>query len=99
MRTITRLYHRPEDATRTVQELKAQGIDEGDINSIFQIFASSKGSRGTGLGLPVSQKIVREHGGKIVVTSRPGHGATFVIEEVNKLLAGSVFPILSDTPL
>ena len=33
-----------------------------------------------GLGLPVSQKIVREHGGKIIVTSRPGHGATFMIE-------------------
>ncbi len=45
------------------------GIEEADIPSIFQIFASSKGSRGTGLGLPVSQKIVREHGGKIVVTS------------------------------
>jgi signal transduction histidine kinase len=56
------------------------GIDEDDIHSIFQIFASSKGSRGTGLGLPVSQKIVREHGGKIIVTSRPGHGATFLIE-------------------
>ena len=56
------------------------GIEEADIPSIFQIFASSKGSRGTGLGLPVSQKIVREHGGKIVVSSRPGEGATFEIE-------------------
>jgi signal transduction histidine kinase len=56
------------------------GIDEAEIPTIFQIFASSKGSRGTGLGLPVSQKIVREHGGKIIVTSRPGQGATFVIE-------------------
>jgi signal transduction histidine kinase len=56
------------------------GIDEADIPAIFQIFASSKGSRGTGLGLPVSQKIIREHGGKISVSSRPGHGATFVIE-------------------
>ena len=56
------------------------GIDEDEIHSIFQIFASTKGSRGTGLGLPRSQKIVREHGGKIIVTSRPGHGATFLIE-------------------
>jgi signal transduction histidine kinase len=56
------------------------GIDETDIPSMFQIFSSSKGARGTGLGLPVSQKIVREHGGKISVTSRPGLGATFVIE-------------------
>jgi signal transduction histidine kinase len=56
------------------------GIDEADIPAIFQIFASTKGSRGTGLGLPVSQKIVREHGGKITVKSRKGHGATFSIE-------------------
>ena len=58
----------------------ASGIDEADIASIFQVFASTKGSRGTGLGLPVSQKIVREHGGKIVVTSKPGQGSQFVIE-------------------
>ena len=56
------------------------GIDEAEIPSIFQFFASTKGSRGTGLGLPVSQKIIREHGGKISVTSRPGEGSTFVIE-------------------
>ena len=54
------------------------GIDEADIASIFQIFASTKGSRGTGLGLPVSQKIIREHGGRIVVTSQPGQGSTFI---------------------
>jgi signal transduction histidine kinase len=56
------------------------GIDEAEVPSIFQLFASTKGSRGTGLGLPVSQKIIREHGGKISVTSRPGEGSTFVIE-------------------
>lgn len=56
------------------------GIDEEDLASIFQVFSSSKGSRGTGLGLPVSQKIIREHGGKIVVTSKVGQGSTFVID-------------------
>ena len=56
------------------------GIDQSEIDSIFQIFASSKGSRGTGLGLPVSRKIIREHGGSITVTSSPGKGACFVIE-------------------
>jgi two-component system, NtrC family, sensor kinase len=56
------------------------GIDEADVPSIFQIFASTKGSRGTGLGLPVSQKIIREHGGKIVVKSERGRGSTFSIE-------------------
>lgn len=56
------------------------GIEESEISSIFQIFASSKGSRGTGLGLPVSRKIIREHGGTIIVSSEPGQGATFLIE-------------------
>ena len=56
------------------------GIDETDIGSIFQIFASSKGSRGTGLGLPVSRKIIGEHGGTITVKSQPGQGATFLID-------------------
>ena len=51
------------------------GIDEAEIGSIFQIFASSKGSRGTGLGLPVSRKIISEHGGSITVSSQPGQGA------------------------
>jgi signal transduction histidine kinase len=56
------------------------GINEADIASIFQVFASTKGARGTGLGLPVSQKIIREHGGKIVVLSKRGQGSQFIIE-------------------
>ncbi len=56
------------------------GIPEGEVGGIFRVFASTKGSRGTGLGLSVSQKIVREHGGKISVVSEPGKGSTFTIE-------------------
>ncbi|MGE3819648.1 MAG: ATP-binding protein [Isosphaeraceae bacterium] len=56
------------------------GIDDSKLETIFEVFSSSKGSRGTGLGLPVSQKIVREHGGKIVVTTAPGQGSTFTVE-------------------
>ena len=67
------------DARITVAD-NGVGIAEEDIGSIFQVFASTKGSRGTGLGLPVSQKIIREHGGKIVVTSKVGKGSQFVIE-------------------
>jgi signal transduction histidine kinase len=65
---------------RVVVADNGPGIDEADIPSIFQIFASTKGSSGTGLGLPVSQKIIREHGGRIVVESRVGQGASFIIE-------------------
>ena len=56
------------------------GIAEDALPTIFAVFASTKGARGTGLGLPVSQKIIREHGGKIVVASKVGQGAEFTIE-------------------
>ncbi|MFO0958712.1 MAG: GAF domain-containing sensor histidine kinase [Isosphaeraceae bacterium] len=56
------------------------GIAPEDIAGIFQVFASKKGGRGTGLGLPVSRKILREHGGEIHVTSRLGKGSRFVLE-------------------
>ena len=44
---------------------------------IFKPFVSTKGSRGTGLGLPVSLKIVQEHGGEVILESEPGEGTTF----------------------
>ena len=40
----------------------------------------AKGSRGTGLGLPVSQKILKEHGGRIRVESQAGVGSRFILE-------------------
>jgi signal transduction histidine kinase len=56
------------------------GIPPGEVGRIFEVFASTKGSRGTGLGLPVSQKIVREHGGTIRIDSEVGKGSTFTVE-------------------
>jgi len=56
------------------------GIEPGEVGEIFQVFASTKGSRGTGLGLPVSRKIAREHGGSIEIASEVGKGSTFTIE-------------------
>lgn len=41
------------------------GINTEDREKIFSLFESKKGARGTGLGLPVSEKIMREHGGSI----------------------------------
>jgi signal transduction histidine kinase/pSer/pThr/pTyr-binding forkhead associated (FHA) protein len=55
------------------------GIEPEKINDIFRPFVSSKGSRGTGLGLPVSRKILREHGGDIVVESKMGVGSKFTL--------------------
>ena len=55
------------------------GIPEDQRAAIFNVFESSKGSRGTGIGLPVSRKILREHGGRIRVEGGPGEGTRFVL--------------------
>jgi signal transduction histidine kinase len=55
------------------------GIPPEKLFDIFEPFFSTKGARGTGLGLAVSRKSLREHGGDILVTSRPGAGSTFTL--------------------
>ena len=55
------------------------GIDSEKINDIFTPFFSSKGQKGTGLGLAVARKVVEEHHGQILVSSEPSSGTTFTI--------------------
>lgn len=55
------------------------GIPPDQLDRIFEPFESSKGNRGTGLGLAVTRKIMREHGGDISVTSIPEQGSEFVL--------------------
>lgn len=53
------------------------GIPEHVLPRIFDAFYTTKGSRGTGLGLACCEKIVSQHGGRIDVQSVPGEGTTF----------------------
>jgi signal transduction histidine kinase len=54
------------------------GIPPEVAGRIFDPFYTTR-EAGTGLGLPIADKIVREHGGTIRFTSRPGHGACFAV--------------------
>lgn len=55
------------------------GISEADSKNIFNAFVTSKGSKGTGLGLFIVKTIVENHDGEIEVEARPEEGAIFQI--------------------
>ena len=54
------------------------GISADDMRKIFEPLFTTK-TKGTGLGLAVSQQIVAKHGGSILATSSPGEGTTFTV--------------------
>lgn len=56
-----------------------RGIPPHMLPGIFTPFYSSKGQRGTGLGLAVTRKIVQEHQGTLDVQSEVGKGTTFTV--------------------
>ena len=56
------------------------GIAADQLGRIFEVFHSTKGGKGTGLGLAVTQKTAKEHGGRVRVHSEPGVGSTFSFE-------------------
>jgi signal transduction histidine kinase/DNA-binding response OmpR family regulator len=55
------------------------GMDEETKNNMFTLFFSSKGYRGTGLGLFIANQVIEQHGGSIKVESTLGEGSTFKI--------------------
>lgn len=60
---------------------RGPGIDDFEQSLIFEKFYRGRGQRlqvqGTGMGLAIAKAIVEAHGGKIGVTSQPGHGSVF----------------------
>jgi len=55
------------------------GMDRETLQKLFSLFFSSKGTKGTGLGLFISNKIIDKHGGTITVDSEPGRGTKFLV--------------------
>ncbi len=57
------------------------GVPAKQLDKLFDPFFTTRGEKGgTGLGLSVCHGIVTEHGGKIYAKSKPGKGATFIVE-------------------
>jgi signal transduction histidine kinase len=78
--TVSTEHGEQKGVLRVVVEDNGEGIAPQDIKRIFSVFESRKGGRGTGLGLPVSQKILQEHNGEIHVETEPRAGSRFVLE-------------------
>jgi CheY-like chemotaxis protein len=78
-------------ATRVVVEVQDHGVgmDEETRKHCFEPFFSTKGRRGTGLGLAMVYGVVQRHDGTIEVDTQPGHGTTMRL----------IFPARSATDL
>ncbi len=63
----------------------AGGMNNDQIRQMFNLFHSSKGLKGTGLGLFITKKVIQKHGGRILVDSEPGQGTQFHVRIPIKL--------------
>ncbi|MEE4137406.1 MAG: ATP-binding protein, partial [Desulforhopalus sp.] len=78
--TITLQTKQEDGNIRITVQDTGTGIAPEDQEHIFEPFFSTKPEvKGTGLGLPVSYGIVKDHGGTIIFASEPGKGATFSV--------------------
>ena len=64
--------------TRVTMKDNGPGIEPGKLRSVFEPFFTTKPG-GTGLGLPIAQRIVAEHGGRLIIESTPGAGTTATV--------------------
>jgi signal transduction histidine kinase len=76
--TLTLQTSQTPDAVEATVSDTGGGIPQDQINQIFEPFYTTK-KKGTGLGLMIVQRIVRQHGGHVEVESNVGQGTTFRI--------------------
>jgi signal transduction histidine kinase len=79
-RTVTIRTKKPKGWAVEYQVVDTgSGMNQEIQDKLFQSFFSTKGTRGTGIGLMMTKKIVDQHQGVIEVTSQKGAGSTVII--------------------
>jgi len=79
----SRHFSSPDDLQGWVRILIADtgtGVPPEMIRSIFEPFVTTKGEKGTGLGLWIVKGIIQNHGGRLSLKSKPGKGTVFKID-------------------
>ena len=75
---ILRVYPEVNDIVFEIQD-NGVGMSEAVASRVFTLFFSSKATQGTGIGLFITHKIIRQHSGDITVHSQPGEGTLFKV--------------------
>lgn len=55
------------------------GIEPGQLDKVFEPYVTTK-SGGLGLGLPLTRRIIEEHGGRVEISSQPGIGTVITLK-------------------
>ncbi len=81
--SVTLQLKRQEQTILFVVKDTGPGIASEDHDTLFETFRQTdvglRQSEGTGLGLPISRRLVEAHGGRLWLESSPGEGATFFV--------------------
>jgi signal transduction histidine kinase len=75
---VLRVFERGDELVFEVTD-NGVGMDSEIKHKVFTTFFTTKGGKGTGLGLLTTRKIIQEHGGRLDLESAPDQGSTFRI--------------------
>ena len=76
--TVRTTHDTPGDQIQISISDSGKGIDEDLIESVFEPFFTTK-PKGTGLGLPITKRLIEQHNGVIRITNNDAGGTTFII--------------------
>ncbi|MEE4608808.1 MAG: ATP-binding protein [Desulfobacteraceae bacterium] len=76
---LLKVFRSETDQVCFVIQDNGMGMDRETREKMFTLFFTSKGSQGTGLGLFIANRVIQQHGGHILVESKPQAGTRFQI--------------------